>query len=155
MKDIGGVKNWTDPIKIGSNAIICDIDGTLAIHNGRSPYDLTKVSEDGFNYHLWFLIKDQNIIFLSGREGKKQVREDTVAWLKKYTGIMNDEFYTDRLFMRAEGDNRKDDVIKAEIYTYIIEPHFDIIAVFDDRDRIVKMWREKGLFTCQVNYGDF
>ncbi len=149
------MKSWTTPIKFGSNAIIVDIDGTLAIHQGRSPYDLTKVSEDGFIYHLWYLIKDQNIIFLSGREGKEQVRKDTIEWLKKYTGIIHDDFYMDRLIMRTEGDQRNDAIIKAEIYDKIIEPHFNIIAVFDDRDRVVKMWRDKGLFTCQVNYGDF
>lgn len=147
--------NWTSEIPLSSNAIICDIDGTLAIHNGRSPYDLTKVSEDLFNYHLWYLIKDQNIIFLSGREGKPQVKEDTINWLKKYTKIENPEFYSSRLFMREEGDFRNDSIIKAEIYDKIIEAHYDIIAVFDDRDRIVKMWREKGLFCCQVNYGNF
>ena len=149
------VKKWTDPVKIGSNAIICDLDGTLAIRQGRSPYDLTKVSEDGFNYNLWHIIENQNIIFLSGREGKEQVRKDTIEWLKKYTGITNSEFYMDRLFMRAEGDQRNDAIIKAEIYTYIIEPHYNIIGVFDDRDRVVKMWRSKGLFCMQVNYGDF
>ena len=149
------MKKWTTPIKFGSNAIIVDLDGTLAIHRGRSPYDLTKVSEDEFNYHLWFLIKDQNFIFLSGREGKPQVREDTINWLKKYTGIESNDFYMDRLMMRTEGDHRNDAIIKAEIYDNIIEPHFNIIAVFDDRDRVVKMWRDKGLFTCQVNYGDF
>ncbi len=149
------MEKWTKPIKIGSNAIIVDIDGTLAIHNGRSPYDLTKVSEDLFNYNLWFVIKDCNIIFLSGREGKEQVRKDTIEWLKKYTNIQNNEFYSERLFMRAEKDHRPDNIIKAEIYENEIEPYYDIIAVFDDRNRIVDMWRKKGLFTCQVNYGDF
>ena len=148
-------REWTDPIKIGPNAIICDIDGTLAIHQGRSPYDLTKVLEDGFNYNLWYLIKDQNIIFLSGREGKEQVRKDTIEWLKKYTGIIHDDFYMDRLIMRAEDDQRNDAIIKSEIYDNEIEPHFNIIAVYEDRDRVVKMWRDKGLFCMQVNYGDF
>lgn len=148
-------KNWTTPLEMGPNAILCDLDGTLAIHNGRSPYDLTKVSKDLFNYHLWFFLKDTNIIFLTGREGTERVRKDTITWLKTFTGIENDDFYLDRLFMRSEGDFRKDNVIKDEIYKRDIEPYFNIIAVFEDRDRGVKMWREKGLFCCQVNYGDF
>lgn len=57
--------------------------------------------------------------------------------------------------MREEGDTRNDSIIKAEIYDNIIEPHFNIIAIFDDRDRVVDMWRQKGLFTVQVNYGSF
>lgn len=146
---------WIKPIKFGSNAILCDLDGTLAIHQGRSPYDLSKVSEDGFNYHLWDLIKDKNIIFLSGREGTEQCRTDTIEWLVKHTGITNSEFYMSNLFMREAGDTRNDSIIKAEIYDTIIEPHYNIISVFDDRDRIVDMWRSKGLFCMQVNYGSF
>lgn len=84
---------WIKPLKEpASNAVICDLDGTLAIYQNRSPYDLSKVSEDGFNYHLWFLLKNQNVIFLSGREGTEQCRKDTIEWLKKYTGINKDDF---------------------------------------------------------------
>lgn len=149
------MKKWTTPLKMGPNAFICDIDGTLSIRQDRSPYDLTKVLEDKFNHNLWFLIKEHNIIFVSGREGTEQVRKDTIEWLKKYTKITSNDFYMDRLFLRLEGDFRKDDVVKSEIYEREIEPHFNIIGVFDDRDRIVKMWRDKGLFCMQVNYGDF
>jgi len=149
--------NWTTPIKEPApNAIICDLDGTLAIHQNRSPYDLSKVKEDAFNYNLWNLIKNQNVIFLSGREGTEQCRKDTIDWLKSYTdNKFGEEFYAERLFMRREGDQRNDSIIKAEIYDNEIEPHYNITAVFDDRDRIIDMWRQKGLFCMQVNYGSF
>ncbi len=150
------MKPWTTPIKeIAPNAILVDLDGTLAIHSDRSPYDYSKLLQDGFNYHLWYVIKDMNIIFLTGRPGKPQIKTDTITWLKTYTGILNNEFYDQRLLMRMADDHRTDSIIKSELYEQEIEPYYNIIAVFEDRDRNVVMWRDKGLFCCQVNYGDF
>lgn len=149
-------KAWVDPIEENkSNVIIVDLDGTLAIHQGRSPYDFSKISTDSFNYNLWYLIKNQNIIFISGREGTQEVRKNTIDWLKKYTKIESNDFYEKYLLMRAEGDNRKDSIVKAEIYNNYIEPDYNVVAVFDDRSQVVDMWRSKGLLTLQINYGDF
>ena len=67
------------------DCIIVDLDGTVCLHNGRSPYDLTRVSEDIPNYplvrFLQELICNKHIIFLSGREGTDQCRQDTINWL--------------------------------------------------------------------------
>lgn len=64
------------------DCIIVDLDGTVCLHNGRSPYDLTHVSEDIPNYplvrFLQELISNKHIIFLSGREGTSQCRQDTI-----------------------------------------------------------------------------
>jgi hypothetical protein len=57
--------------------------------------------------------------------------------------------------MRTEGDHRSDDIVKKEIYEKRIAPWYDVVAVFDDRDKVVKMWRDLGLLCCQVYYGDF
>ena len=111
------MKPWTTPIKeIAPNAILVDLDGTLAIHGDRSPYDYSKLLQDGFNYHLWYVIKDMNIIFLTGRPGEPQIKTDTINWLKKYTGILNYEFYDNRLFMRSENDRRTDSIIKSDLF---------------------------------------
>lgn len=68
-----------DPNK--QDCIICDLDGTLAIHQGRNPYDLEKLSSDKVNPQLLELLKTLNktypIIFLSGREGTEQCKKDT------------------------------------------------------------------------------
>ena len=45
--------------------------------------------------------------------------------------------------------------MKEEIYDQYIKDKYNVAAVFDDRDRVVKMWRDKGLLCCQVYYGDF
>ena len=57
--------------------------------------------------------------------------------------------------MREEKDHRPDDIVKEEIYHKYIEDKYNIVCVFDDRDKVVKMWREQGLLCNQVYYGNF
>ena len=134
------------------DCILVDIDGTVAIHQGRSPYDLSKVSEDLPNTPLLKVLKSLNdqgypIIFVSGREDI--CRNDTETWL-------NQNFPDwDQLIMRKKDDFRKDCIVKEEIYHTLIEPKYNVIAVFDDRNQCVDMWRKLGLLCNQVYYGDF
>lgn len=138
--------------------VLCDIDGTVALRNNRSPYDLSKVSEDSFDPRMRRLLITLGfsfrIIFLSGREGTEQCRRDTEEWLtdnfKRHDNGLGWE-----LIMRKKGDRRNDAVIKEEIYDNEISPNYDVVCVFDDRDRVVKMWRDKGILCNQVYYGDF
>ena len=134
--------------------VICDLDGTLCLHQGRNPYDLSKVSEDKPNDSLVDLLRilsgSVDIIFFSGREGTEQCRQDTAKWLNDNVGIPY------QLYMRKEKDYRPDEVIKKELFEELIINKYYCIAVFDDRDRVIKMEREDlGLLTCQVYYGDF
>lgn len=57
------------------------------------------------------------------------------------------------LFMRSGGDGRPDTVVKQEILDYL--PKDRIKFVLDDRDSVVKMWRDNGLTCLQVAPGDF
>ena len=133
--------------------IIVDCDGTLCIHQGRDPYDLSKVSEDKPNDPLIDLLRvlsgSVDVIFFSGREGTKQCREDTAKWINDNVGIPY------QLYMRKEKDYRPDEIIKEELYNEIIKNNYYCIAIYDDRDRVIKKWREMGLLACQVYYGDF
>lgn len=136
-------------------AIICDIDGTLAMMNGRSPYDRKRVGEDLLNLPVWKFINTiynsslcPYIILLSGRED--DCMDETKAWLSE-----NDIPY-DLLFMRKTGDHRKDAVIKKEIVEREILETYYIQYVLDDRDQVVDMWRKELKLACfQVNYGNF
>ncbi len=56
--------------------------------------------------------------------------------------------------MRKTGDNRKDNIIKAELWREIQEK-YNILAMFDDRNRVVDMARRLGYKVCQVAEGDF
>lgn len=135
-------------------AIICDLDGTIAIHNGRGPYDNEKCDTDLPNKPLVNLLTTlfcagNKIIFVSGREKNGHCEEKTRKWLEDNFGFPFD------LIMREEKDHRPDDIVKEEIYHKYIEDNYNITCVFDDRDKVVKMWREQGLLCNQVYYGNF
>lgn len=132
------------------NAIICDLDGTLCIHNGRSPYDVDKCDTDLLNPAVYEIIMKTTgaIIFVSGREDK--YREKTQEWLHNNLGLA----YT-ALYMRPTGDMRKDDIVKEEIYLTQIMNKYNVSFVLDDRNRVVDMWRRNGLTCLQVADGNF
>lgn len=140
------------------DCIIADLDGTVCLHDGRNPYDLTRVSEDIPNYPLVQFLKElicnKHIIFLSGREGTDQCRQDTINWLTE--NICSPDFgYKWELLMRDKNNFEPDEVIKERIFHKEIDPKYNVIAVFDDRDKVVKMWRSLGLLCNQVYWGNF
>lgn len=134
------------------DAYIFDVDGTLAQMNGRSPFAWDKVDtdlpkEDVIQVLHSLHARGNKIIICSGRDGScKELTED---WFRA-NGIWWDEF-----FIRPAGDNRKDYLIKEEIYRNNIEGKFNVLGVFDDRDQVVHVWRHLGLTCFQVDYGDF
>lgn len=136
-----------------SFAIICDLDGTLALHNGRNCYDVSKCTSDILNERLYDVLKRLsyegcNIIFLSGRE--EIYREGTLQWLNLNIKIPFS------LFMRSKNDYRKDCIIKKEIYKNKIEGKYNVLAWFDDRNQVVDMVRKELNLPCyQVYYGNF
>jgi len=139
-------------------AIICDLDGTLAIHNGRGPFELDKVDTDLPNTAVIDIIRkymeeDYAIIFLSGREDK--CKEKTADWLVTHAYPEHLDAADDQLLMRKTGDMRSDDIVKHEIFCNEILPKYYTEFVLDDRDKVVKMWRAIGLTCLQVNYGNF
>ena len=142
-----------DPDK--EDIILCDIDGTVAIMNGRSPYDWDRVGEDLPNTPVIQTIqkwmKTHKVVFMSGREGTLECYRQTTEWLMQ-NDLLKGEL---NLFMRKQGDVRKDSVIKEELYRTHIEPYYNVITVFDDRNQVVNMWRNIGLTCFQVAPGDF
>lgn len=136
------------------NVYICDIDGTLALRVNRNPYDYTNVKQDVFDPRMKQVLKnlpkDSQIIFMSGRDDTPQCRKDTEDWLKTNLGLSEIV-----LLMRTPGDKRSDDVVKKEFFENNIKHRFNVVCVFDDRNKVVDMWRKEGLLCCQVYYGDF
>jgi beta-phosphoglucomutase-like phosphatase (HAD superfamily) len=59
------------------------------------------------------------------------------------------------IYMRADGDFRQDYVIKEEILDRDILPNYSPQMAFDDRNRVVEMWRRRGIPCLQVASGDF
>jgi predicted kinase len=95
-------------------AILVDIDGTVALMDGRSPYDWSKVGSDLPNQQVITAVRAMHaagnaIVFCSGRDAV--CRPETEAWLDLYVGVPYEA-----LFMRPEGDTRKDAVVKREFF---------------------------------------
>ena len=59
------------------------------------------------------------------------------------------------LIMREKGDRRGDQITKKELYERYIKDNYNVLCVFDDRQKVVDMWREQGLLCCQVAKGDY
>lgn len=142
-------------------AVIVDIDGTVALRgtdaDARGPFDWDRVHEDTPNQPVIHLVKTfmalgYVIIFVSGRDAVCSMA--TLMWLDAlHIGPQGDD---DALFMRNKDDNRHDTEVKREIYERDIAPRYDVHYVLDDRNSVVKMWREElGLTVLQVAEGDF
>lgn len=136
------------------DAIIVDIDGTLAHMHNRSPFDETKVLEDyGDTEVILSVLAEKQylgrkVIIMSGRH--ETCREDTLKWLKHFL------IPCDLLLMRGALDNRGDDVVKYELYMQHVHNKYNVQKVFDDRNRVVDMWRTLlGLKVYQVAEGNF
>lgn len=59
------------------------------------------------------------------------------------------------LLMRDRYDKRDDSVVKAEMLGNIRAHGLEPLMAFDDRDRVVKMWRDNNIPCAQVAEGDF
>ncbi len=89
---------------------------------------------------------DNEVQIWSGR--CESVREKTEEWLE------NLSVYHDVLKMRPIGDNTPDDVLKEKWLDEAIAEGKKIDFVFDDRPKVVRMWRRRGIFVfncCQHN----
>jgi predicted kinase len=135
------------------DAIISDLDGTLALLNGRNPYDASLCEEDLVNNPIAEIVNryynsgDYTIILVSGRS--EEHRSQTERWLTQ-----NCILY-DLLYMRTSGDNRKDAIVKHEIYQQHIADKYNVKFVLDDRQQCINLWRSLGLTVLQVADGDY
>lgn len=137
-----------DP-KLG-DAILIDIDGTIAHRTDRGIYDWKKVGsdrKDNVIHEIVSRFQEYDVILMSGRNSV--CREETEKWLEE-----NKIFYNE-LFMRAEGDMRKDFIVKKELYDANIKGKYNILFALDDRNQVVDLWRSLGIKTLQVEDGDF
>lgn len=132
------------------HCIIVDIDNTIADMKGiRTPFEWDKVDLDlpiEHTIEIVQLLKEQGyeIIFMSGRDACCATK--TRLWLDKHTGI-TDSY----LLMRNEGDNRKDTIVKKELFYRYINNNFNVHFVLDDRPCVLRMWNyEVGLKTLAV-----
>ena len=142
--------------RVQARIALVDIDGTVADHcNQRSHFDWFKVYNDKPRFYVIETLKAlynfgsiDFIQFLSGRESI--CYNDTMVWLQDVAGF---DMTRHRLLMRQQKDNRKDVLIKSEIYENCIKDKYDIKFVFDDRNQVVDYWWDQKLPVFHV--GDY
>jgi predicted kinase len=133
--------------------VMIDLDGTLCHSNGeRGPYEWDKVQFDKADKAVLNSVKsfeardDIEIIIFTARP--EDARENTELWLN------NHNITYSRLIMKASGDNRKDTIAKSEMYLNNIKDVYNVEVVYEDRNRVVDMWRnEFGLKVFQPQEG--
>lgn len=140
-----------------------DIDGTIANTDHRNHH----LNGEKKNWSAWYSEQKKDVPYweivdimaMSYAVGIKNVlctgrdesnREGTIEWLKNH-----DIFFYHDLFMRPKGDRRDDTIVKKELLDRIREKGYNPVCVFEDRDRVVKMWRDEGLRCLQVKPGDY
>lgn len=156
---------------------IFDLDGTLALTGHRQ--HMLDDKEDPDRWMNFFLACDKDLpnhpvidtldrlhfhggadfLIWSGRSDI--VRDKTVKWLADHlTDGSNNDFNTSfihaRLTMRKHSDHTPDEELKLS-WLRALHPHdrARLVAIFDDREKVVKMWRENGIACFQVAKGDF
>ena len=145
--------------------VIFDIDGTLAdcehrLHHIRSkprrfdrferdiPHDTVILAVANI-YRRLVADPSVTVLLLTGRN--ESARYETEKWF-----VDNDLVGYDRLFMKPSGKSfmpdteQKENVLDQVIHLYGQAPD----AVFEDRARVVKMWKKRGVFVINVDQGD-
>lgn len=147
---------------MNKNIIIFDLDGTLAnteecrhlLEGDTKRWDEFYLAATQVNSVAAvvktaqaFRAMGYEIIIASGRSDA--VRHETKLWLAKH------DVPYDMLIMRRHKDHTPDDQLKKSWVDSGMIPKEQVLCVFEDRDRMVAMWRGIGLPCFQVATGDF
>lgn len=153
--------------KFNKPVVIVDIDGTLADISHRLHFVnqekkdwksfFANIYNDGIRWDVVAEIdatyppQDYSRVLVSGRPDN--LRKETEAWLHINWPSGPAHFIAhETLLMRRANDNRDDTVVKKEIYDKYLK-HNNVVAAFDDRPRLVRMWRELGIDVHDVGNG--
>jgi phosphoglycolate phosphatase-like HAD superfamily hydrolase len=150
---------------------IFDLDGTLADGTHRTHHLFQEVrdysswrkfyAECHDDKPIWSVINTMehlrscgsDVWIFSGRSD--EVWEKTVRWLEEYTSFREAELIL-KLVMRPAGNTEQDHLLKKGWYENMLEvDRKRLVAIFDDRQRVVDMWRSLGLTCFQVAPGNF
>jgi hypothetical protein len=150
---------------------IFDLDGTLALIEHRRHFiaptnkkldwtrfyaacdqDLPNVPV--INVLSALLANGADVYVWSGRSD--EVLEKTIAWLIQHTPLNIEQLRVPQFRMRPAKNSQPDNDLKRQ-WLQELNPadRQRLQGVFDDRDKVVRMWREQGVSCFQVAQGDF
>ena len=146
------VKNLISFDDSKESCVVIDMDSTMCFNTTKRPWFgdgaaegmINDVPNEGVQTLIYFLQNHTNIVVVTGRDTSQ--KEVTLKWLQNH-GINPSE-----LCFRKEGDYRKGVEVKKELIEQVLE-HYNIIAIFEDCEPIVQMYREMGLTVLQPNKG--
>lgn len=146
--------------------VVVDIDGTVSIvgdrvkHLSEKPCNwdtfYARCGEDEPNKPIVQLVKNimlsgYDVVYMTGRRDTEY--KTTMIWLDKFT------ICSPFIYMRKNGDFRHDTEVKPELMDQFFKDtgsnKGDISFILEDRNSMVKKWRELGYTCLQVAEGDF
>jgi hypothetical protein len=141
--------------------IIFDLDGTLVLNHARKKF----LEQDPKDWDEFFAACNQDEVndpiakiycclwdsgysvkIVTGRP--EMFRQKTLRWFDEHRLPI----VSSNLHMRKDGDTRHDVIVKPELVTGFADR---IECIFEDRNSMVRKWRELGYCCIQVADGDF
>lgn len=135
-------------------AVLVDVDGTLCDVSGVRHYVQSDPKHRNFDkFHrasalcpaiastvAW--VREQHatgitVIIMTSR--KQQYEHLTRVWLRKWSVPY------DRLLLRDDHDERRDDLVKADLLAKIRAEGYEVIAAIDDNPSIIALWESEGI----------
>jgi hypothetical protein len=155
---------------------IFDLDGTLALIDHRRHFIAS--TNKKLDWTSFYAACDQDlpnmpvinvlnalktagadVYVWSGRSD--EVRDKTIAWLAQYVPRLFEDLKmpsvdAPQFRMRPAKDSQADNDLKLSwLNQLIVQDRQRLQGVFDDRDKVVRMWRDQGVSCFQVASGDF
>ena len=146
------VNNLVKPTPEKPWCVVVDMDSTLCFNTTKRPWYgngaaegmINDIPNNGVCDVVFTLQNNFPIILATGRDTSQE--EVTKQWL------LDHEINVSEFYFRTEGDYRKGVEVKREQIEDIMKK-YNILAIFEDCEPIVQMYRDMGLTVLQPNKG--